>query len=163
MLVDECAPSSPSVRCPHAVDAAGYETPNRGRFAHTANFDCSFDPIPREIPMVREHLEQWLRIEGIDPEVAYDALVVASELATNGVLHDGGGQIRLQARRIGHELLLKVHSIDLTDGSVFRRHREIDEWTSHGRGMTLVAELTEEHSVEVDGDRRTVACRISLG
>jgi anti-sigma B factor antagonist len=61
-------------------------------------FERRFPPQPAELPAARAALRAWLRDVGVDGvNATADVLVVASELVTNGVFHDGGDLITLRA------------------------------------------------------------------
>lgn len=118
-------------------------------------------PRVEEIPAVRAALREWLEAEEVPASSAGDILVVASELVTNGVLHDGGATITLRARRLPSEVSLEVRTADRPPG-VPPYPRGTDGPTETGRGLLIVAALADGHRTLTDGGHRLDHCQFRL-
>ena len=124
-----------------------------------AAFDHSFDPAPEGVPHTRHALRAWLDECGVDVDVGHIALLVASELTTNGVLHDGGAKVTLHAEIDTHGIVLAVDTVDRPEPPPVPLRSVLDPFEG-GRGLPLVEELTDEFEILVDGPRRRTWCRI---
>ena len=124
-------------------------------------FEYRCDPQPDCVTRVRHALARWLEAARVHGERAYDALLVATELVTNGVLHDGGDHVTFRAWRGRDSVSIEVHTVD-SAGPPPAYLRRVDDPLEGGRGMILVEALTDEHAIHVAGAERTVSCRLSL-
>jgi anti-sigma regulatory factor (Ser/Thr protein kinase) len=124
-------------------------------------FDHRFEPAAECIPETRRALRRWLEQLDTDAEIAYDALLVATELATNGVLHDGGGDVTVHAEFEDRSLLLAVDTVDLP-GPPPPSLRAVRDPFESGRGIPLLKGLTDDFGMEIDGQNRHVWCRIRV-
>lgn len=93
---------------------------------------------------------------------ADDALVVVSELVTNGVVHDGGDDIKLRVEEADRCLTIDVVTTPRPEGlPPFPRPTADPNET--GRGMTVVAALCQHVVTHNDSSgRRHVTCSIAL-
>jgi len=119
------------------------------------SFDHRFRPAPEGVPSTRRALRTWLEQRDTDADVTYDALVVATELTTNGVLHDGGDDVTLHAEIEDRTLLLAVNTVDLP-GPTPPSLRAVQDPFESGRGIPLVKGLTDDFGIEIDGPKRRV-------
>ena len=122
-------------------------------------FECRIPPRPEKVALVRHAFRDWLEAGRIAPEAVFDAVVIASELITNGVLHDGGDDLTLRAQREGPILRLEVTSY--AGPPEHRYSRDPLEPAEGGRGLLLVAHLAE-HSVVTQGPRRVDRCELPV-
>jgi anti-sigma regulatory factor (Ser/Thr protein kinase) len=124
-------------------------------------FEKSFDPELRAIPVARCELRGWLERSGIADDVADDVLIVVSELVTNGVIHDGGAPICVRAWTEEADLCLEVRTVDRPAGKP-RPARPGTAPDERGRGLAIVAALSDDHTFTRWGRGRTAACRFSI-
>jgi len=97
---------------------------------------------PASVPAARRAVAAQLRAWGLDPLVDTVSLAV-SELATNAVLHVGGG-LRLTLSRVSEGVRLEVG-----DGSARTpQQRRPMELSGTGRGLHLVDMLAADWGVE---------------
>jgi anti-sigma regulatory factor (Ser/Thr protein kinase) len=90
----------------------------------------------RELADVRRFVSSGARHAGLEPERAADLMLAASELATNSVLHGGGGgTVRVWAE--GEEVLCEVRDAGSIDEPLVGRNRPVGDRSS-GRGLWLV-------------------------
>ncbi len=127
-----------------------------------ALFECRFRPDVAAIRVVRRALGQWLsahqpvNVDGVD-----DLLIACSELCTNAVrsASDAEGSVAVRAQARDHAVVLEVE--DDGDGfawPVAHRLQDVPEEDEHGRGLFIVASITDEMEVQVDGGRTVVRC-----
>jgi anti-sigma regulatory factor (Ser/Thr protein kinase) len=88
-------------------------------------------------------------------------MLIATELVTNGVLHDGGDQVGFRAWRGTDSLSMEVRTID-HPGPPPSQLRDADP-VERGRGMLLIDALADDYSIHIAGAERTVVCRLFLG
>ncbi len=126
-----------------------------------ARFERRFAPRLEELGPARQALQAWLDESGVPPPASWDVLVVASELSTNGIIHDGGAPIVLRAVRDPVRVHLEVQTTDLPAGASPRARikRDADEM---GRGLQIVDALADRVSTRKEGLRRTVTCELAL-
>jgi hypothetical protein len=111
------------------------------------------------VPEARRALACWCDEIGVDLDPAYDALVLASELATSGVLQAGCREISMRAWVEDESLCLEVETTGAGTSSV-GGDPYVDPLDSVGR--KVVEDLSEKTNVSWDGPRRLVHCQISL-
>jgi serine/threonine-protein kinase RsbW len=80
----------------------------------------------------------------LDDEVVHTAGLVISELVTNAVRYAGCGQVSMEVRII--EAVLRVEVCD--SNPVLPRPGFPDEHSENGRGLFLVAALTDRYGAE---------------
>ena len=127
-----------------------------------APFLCRFAPDLGAIRVVRRALGQWLgahqpvNVDGVD-----DLLIACSELCTNAVRSASGaeGSVAVRAHARGDAVVLEVED----DGAGFawpvaHRLQDVPEEDEHGRGLFIVASITDELEVQVAGGRTVVRC-----
>ena len=87
--------------------------------------------------------------------------MVASELATNAIIHDGGDDVTVRAERTEDAVELEVHTVDMPEhrSPVVR---DAEPFVETGRGLHIVSQLTDACDIRIDGRRRTVWCRRTL-
>ncbi|KND28245.1 SpoIIE family protein phosphatase [Streptomyces acidiscabies] len=116
---------------------------------HVAALDV--EPDPSQVPLVRkfavERLESW----GLD-EAAFVTELVVSELVTNAIRY-GAPPIRLRLIRDA-SLICEVFDASSTAPHL-RRARAFDEG---GRGLLLVAQLTQGWGTRHSADGKTIWC-----
>jgi anti-sigma regulatory factor (Ser/Thr protein kinase) len=113
------------------------------------------------VPEARHALADWLATVGIDGDQAYALLVVVSELVTNGVLHDGGDKVTLQAQLEPDVVVLVIRTIDLPEARE-PMLRLIEDPLETGRGLGIVNALSDTLEIAIDGPRRLVRCEIAV-
>ncbi len=113
----------------------------------------SFPPTPESVGRARRFAARTLASWGAQ-QLEDDVRVVASELATNALLH-ARTEFTLGLTLRGDRLRLT-----LTDGSAAQpRMRRFDSTESTtGRGLRMVAELAQAWGVEKDGVGKAVWC-----
>jgi anti-sigma regulatory factor (Ser/Thr protein kinase) len=124
-------------------------------------FERKFPPEPAELVVVRAALRAWLHDVGVDGEdAAADVLVVASELVTNGVFHDGGDLITLRADRERCDVSIEVTTVDHRPGGR-PTYRDVEDSLEGGRGLAIVHALSHGYRVLRDDNERVTACRVT--
>jgi anti-sigma regulatory factor (Ser/Thr protein kinase) len=108
-------------------------------------------PVSREAPtLAREFLRNATCVEH-HSEVLEDAVLLVSELVTNSVLH-GGPPVVVAVDCTGDELQVRVR-----DGSPYRpAPREAGDEDESGRGLALVAEMSDDWGVDPEPDGKHV-------
>lgn len=129
-----------------------------GQLMSTAEW--RFDPSPDQLPAARRRLRNWLDDAGFARDVTDDAVLVAAELISNGVLHDGGGAITVRTGIEPGQLRLEVitldHPVDAQPPWLQRlRDPAKDEG---GLGMRIVEALTCQLAIDHTEGIRRVAC-----
>ena len=124
----------------------------------------TFPGLPGQVPVARQWLAQM--IDGFG--AAEDVLLACSELATNAIMHSDSGlpggkfTVRLAIRQD----IVRVEVLD--EGGVWtgrpQMHRfegELAEDASQcGRGLTIVAAITDAWGISGDHEGRTTWCEI---
>jgi anti-sigma regulatory factor (Ser/Thr protein kinase) len=124
-------------------------------------FERKFPPQPAELPPARAALKAWLHDVGVDGEDATaDVLVVASELVTNGVFHDGGDPITLRADRQDRDVSIEVTTVDHLPGQ-HPTYRDVEDSAEGGRGLEIVHALSHGYSVLRHDNERVTECRVT--
>jgi anti-sigma regulatory factor (Ser/Thr protein kinase) len=124
-------------------------------------FEREFPPEPAELSPARAALRAWLQDAGVDGEDATaDVLVVASELVTNGVFHDGGGLITVRADIQDCDVSIEVTTMDHLPGR-HPTYREVEDSFEGGRGLAIVHALTHGYRVQRHDNERVTACRVT--
>lgn len=119
-------------------------------------------PLPLACSHARHALRAWLGPVALSTRAGQDALVVVSELVTNGVVHDGGDNIVVRADNVDGCLEIQVVTTPRRPGTAPypRPNVEPDEI---GRGMTLVAAVCQDVQVHNDTvGRRVVTCSVKF-
>lgn len=123
-------------------------------------FEQHIPPHPDELPAARAALKVWLHEVGVDEEDATaDVLVVASELVTNGVFHDGGDRIILRAARQDGDVRIEVTTVDHLPGQ-HPTYRDVEDSAEGGRGLVIVQALSLGYSVARRDHERVTTCRV---
>ena len=100
-------------------------------------------PVSREAPAMAREFLRAASCREHHSAVLDDAVLLVSELVTNSVLH-GGPPVVVAVDCDGTTLRVRVR-----DGSsVAPRPREATESDENGRGMALVAEMSDEWGVD---------------
>lgn len=117
--------------------------------------------LPDDLTAAREarsHVDHTLAGMGVTGEPRDDAILVASELAANGVRH-GKPPITLRLTEFDDRLRITVGNHgDSADPRIITA----DPDASHGRGLSMVERLAAEVGWERDGDRLDVWADIAL-
>ncbi|HWD07749.1 MAG TPA: ATP-binding protein [Actinomycetota bacterium] len=124
----------------------------------TSTAEWHFDPSPGQLPAARHTLRDWLYGIGFTGKAAEDAILVASELISNGVLHDGGGEIVLRAELEPGQLCLEVVTIDHPPGARPPWLELLRDPLEGGLGLQIVEALTCHLAIDTDGASRRVSC-----
>ena len=126
-------------------------------------FERHFRPDPAEVPPARAALRAWLHDVGVDGEdTTADVLVVASELVTNGVFHDGGDLITVRASRQAADVSIEVTTVNHPPGH-HPTYRDVDDSMEAGRGLAIVRALSHGYSVLRHDNERVTACLVTTG
>lgn len=124
----------------------------------TSRGEWQFDPSPGQLPAARHTLRDWLCGAGFTGRAAEDAILVASELISNGVLHDGGGAIVLRAELEPGQLCLEVVTVDHPPGDRPPWLELLRDPLEGGLGLHIVEALTSHLAIDTDGASRRVSC-----
>ncbi|MFI0776276.1 ATP-binding protein [Streptomyces sp. NPDC021212] len=108
-------------------------------------FEEDFPPEVRRVPQMRRITTARLRHWGLAMLVDSATLIV-SELVTNAIQH-GRGSVALKVIYEVHALRIEVTD----DNSAPALMRKADETDEHGRGLRLVAMISEGWGVSRDG------------
>lgn len=127
-----------------------------------APFECRFRPDTGAVGVVRRALGRWIEaLGGVDVDAVDDLLIACSELCTNAVRSASHAEstVAARARASGDAVVLEVED----DGAGFsrplaRRIQDVPEQDEHGRGLFIVAALTDEMEIEVATGRTVVRC-----
>ncbi|HEX2849570.1 MAG TPA: ATP-binding protein [Acidimicrobiales bacterium] len=127
-----------------------------------AAFEYRFAPSTAAIRLARYALADWLAVQHHPSDDAVDDLLIAcSELCTNAVLHAAtGGDIVVRGSVDGDAVVLEVE--DGGAGMAWPRTGSIADVVDdeeHGRGLFIVAALTDDLSMASDGPKTVVTCR----
>lgn len=125
-------------------------------------FECRFTPELAAIRVVRRALGQWLGAhQPVNVDCVDDLLIACSELCTNAVRSASGadGSVAVRAHARGDAVVLEVED----DGAGFawpvaHRLQDVPEEDEHGRGLFIVASITDALEVQVAGGRTLVRC-----
>ena len=100
----------------------------------------------------RDHVREYAAHHALDPSIADDLGLVASELAVNAVRHgSGGATLHLQPVDGGVRVSVQGSSVS-TDPVV----GDVDDLATSGRGLAMVAALAQDWGWARDGDQVTV-------
>lgn len=110
----------------------------------------------RSVKVARDEVASALTHSGWPDHAIDRARVVASELATNALLHAGGGSFELTVRVEGP---LWIEVADQAPGDLPRRAAP-DDARPGGMGLYLVDAMAEEWGVERGPDRKVVWARL---
>jgi anti-sigma regulatory factor (Ser/Thr protein kinase) len=111
---------------------------------------------PRE---ARDHVRAFLDSQDLNGEAEQAALVIASELVTNAVVH-GSAPITLEVALLDHTLHLAVHDGDACAAVV--AIGRADRGDTSGRGLKLVASLARCWGVQANTDGKRVWAEIDV-
>ncbi|MFE6737540.1 ATP-binding protein [Streptomyces tubercidicus] len=109
-------------------------------------FEVATAPDPLHVSGVRHDTAAVLRRWAVPPSLAYDVVLVVSELVSNAVEHGLGG-VSLRVRRADGELCIEVSD----DNPAPARLRAAGDYDVSGRGLFLVAVLARDWGVSTDG------------
>lgn len=103
------------------------------------------------VPTARHFIESILSGWGLQ-ELAWNATLIVSELASNAALHARGQEFRVQISTEADGVRLEV-----SDGSLrLPQQRSYSESATTGRGLRLVADLSSEWGVTPSPDGKTI-------
>ncbi|WP_405853850.1 SpoIIE family protein phosphatase [Streptomyces sp. NBC_01515] len=118
--------------------------------------DCHIEPDTTQVANARKFAAERLRAWGLE-EAEFVTELVVSELVTNAIKY-GAPPIRLRLIR-NTELICEVS--DASDTSPhLRRARDVDEG---GRGLMLVAQLTQAWGTRHSTNGKTIWCAQTIG
>jgi len=107
----------------------------------------------------RDHVHAFLDAQGLNRQVGEAALVIASELVTNAVVH-ASAPIRLDITVRDHTLQLAVHDGDASAAVVAIPRAGRGDIS--GRGLELVASLARCWGVQADTNGKHVWAEIDV-
>ncbi|MBX7160962.1 MAG: ATP-binding protein [Acidimicrobiia bacterium] len=98
---------------------------------------------PRSVPLVREHLREWLEDAGAGDELIDVAVLAASELVTNAVQASGSPRMRLGLTAVsdGHGLYLYVDGPGTGPTMANLEAGGAGPTATHGRGLALLRSI----------------------
>ena len=108
-------------------------------------------PEPASVPAARHFVREFLTEEGVDAVLALPAVLLTSELVTNGVIH-AHTDLDLRAKFANDSLRVEV--VDHGGGRPVRGHAARD--AERGRGLTVVSELATRWGVVMRPDWKSV-------
>jgi PAS domain S-box-containing protein len=128
--------------------------PPEGSDALIERFEPSESAVITGRHLVADHLTE----RSVPRILVEDAVLATSELLTNAIVH-GIGPVDLRVRTNGREVLLEVQ-----DRATFlpRKMRPTVE-DEHGRGLQIVAGVSERWGVRATDDGKSVWCVLSSG
>jgi anti-sigma regulatory factor (Ser/Thr protein kinase) len=110
------------------------------------------DSVRQARRFVSDRLDEW----AVDGALAADAVLVASELVTNAVIH-GKPPIQLRLHTAAGEL-----TVEVDDGERALPHRlTVGAGAVHGRGLSIVAGLSTRWAARPNDDGKTVWSTLS--
>jgi serine phosphatase RsbU (regulator of sigma subunit)/anti-sigma regulatory factor (Ser/Thr protein kinase) len=119
-----------------------------------------FEPDPTSIAAARRYVRGSLLGWDVDEDLRDDLMVIASELATNAVVH-AGTAFEVSCAHLGGAIRLQVR-----DGYPARGLPAVlparDPSRPSGRGLTLCASLSSAWGVEYTPTSKTVWCQLDL-
>ncbi len=113
-------------------------------------------PEAESVAGVRRFTTEVLAAWAVTPNLTSDLVVVVNELVTNAILHSRS-PIELRLSRTADRIVVAVH--DGTD--VVPRMRRANLNAEHGRGLQMVASLTDRWGVRPTATGKSVWCEIS--
>jgi anti-sigma regulatory factor (Ser/Thr protein kinase) len=108
-------------------------------------------PEPASVPAARQFVREFLTEEGVGAVLALPAVLLTSELVTNGVIH---AHTELDLRAALANDSLRVEVVDHGGGRPVRGHAADD--AERGRGLAVVSELATRWGVAVQPDSKSV-------
>jgi sigma-B regulation protein RsbU (phosphoserine phosphatase) len=106
---------------------------------------------PASVPAARQFVREFLADEGVDAVLALPAVLLTSELVTNGVIH-AHTDLDVRAKLANDSLRLEV--VDHGGGLPLRGQAARD--AERGRGLTVVSELATRWGVVMEPDWKSV-------
>ncbi|MBQ1121900.1 ATP-binding protein [Streptomyces sp. B15] len=107
------------------------------------------EPDPSRVALARRVTERHLRRWDMPMPLMEDVLLAVSELVTNAVCHGHGDTVGLRVRFAVGKLTVEVSDENPTPA----RPRSTSETDEHGRGLLLVAALSDEWGTSFGGTR----------
>ena len=108
-------------------------------------------PEPASVSRARGFVRETLVAEGVDSAAAVPAVLLTSELVTNGVIHAGTD---LEVRLDVAEDAIRVEVVDSGGGCPVAE--EVPPDAERGRGLTIVSRLATRWGVALDAGRTAV-------
>lgn len=111
----------------------------------------TFPGQPGQVSVARRWLAQM--IDGF--AAMDDVLLACSELATNAIVHSDSGQPggRFTVRLAIRQDIVRVEVLD--QGGAGPGRQQVEESSQCGRGLTIVAAITDAWGIAGDGEGRT--------
>jgi anti-sigma regulatory factor (Ser/Thr protein kinase) len=127
-----------------------------------ARLQLRLAPVPSAPADARRAMAAWMTSIGASGRGTDDAVIVMSELVTNGLVHDGGDDIIVRADRIDGTLCIDVVTVPLRPGTApYPRPNVGADETA--RGMVILEALCREVTTTQDpSGRRTLTCQLWL-
>jgi anti-sigma regulatory factor (Ser/Thr protein kinase) len=122
----------------------------------------AYEGEPSSLRSARADISAWLRARGGDDDTVERAVLIASELATNAVHATPGMPYSVVLRSIGSDHVELTISNSRIEAVLPPRTSWApqDVLAPQGRGLSIVAALSEDVSVQVGDDRVLVTARI---
>lgn len=144
----------------HAEVAAPSRYPHRGgaeQLGSLTDRSRTFLPASSAVAAVRRFVEETVRAWGGSDVAVDDAMLVASELATNALLH-AGSPFRVTLRRAGDTVRLDVEDASPTPPA--RRSPGVEVTT--GRGISMVHAIARRWGTDVRSDGKVVWAELAV-
>ncbi|MGW5047524.1 ATP-binding protein [Streptomyces griseoluteus] len=118
-----------------------------------------FPPMDRAVPVCRHLSDLWLKGQGLaNRDVCYTTLLVATELATNAIVHSDSTVIVANLRRNRTHLRIQVR-----DQGRAATEKHWHKVSGFGRGLGIIAGCTREFGTHLDDDgARTIWATVDL-
>ncbi|HSQ60594.1 MAG TPA: ATP-binding protein [Acidobacteriota bacterium] len=125
--------------------------------------------FPREVgalDSIFEFVREFLQLEGLEGDGAFEADLVLEELFTNLVRHNRGRQeIEIALSRADGDLVLRLRDFDVDpfDPTQFARQRgeAAADLSPGGRGIVLVLRMTKEFRYDYRDRTSTLTARLA--
>jgi anti-sigma regulatory factor (Ser/Thr protein kinase) len=129
-----------------------------GLVCRMATIELDLPPVAEAVPRARHRFQALLAAVGVPEDVSDAAVLVVSELVTNGVVHSGG-DIVLRAFIGSDEMHIEV----VTDDGPADRPTDPGSDTDAGRGLNIVEAFTTGLTIDrAEPGRRRVTCQVPL-
>src|ERR1700687_1694283 len=109
-----------------------------GSSSAMATIELAVPPVAEAVPTARHRFQALLEGMGIAEAVRETAVLVVSELVTNGVIHDGGQDIILRAFIGDDDIRIEVLTADKPSGPT----ADVRPEEETGRGLSIVEAFT---------------------
>lgn len=128
-----------------------------------SHIERSFKPIPQSVCQARSFVTLAIGCH-VDAAVCDDVQICVSELASNVLRHcnpkEGEFTVRVSLDSQG-SVRMEVHDRDSDTHSIETRIRDMDFYSTHGRGMFIIEQLSEDWGVETTPNGKVIWTQFS--